>query len=155
MHMKTLVSRFILAAGAFAMVGLAMPTGSSKSVVHASELTALPCTLHTVEGKYGFNGQGFLAFGTPQEVEATETRVATADGAGILAGTVTFSINGDTLRTPFTGTYDVEPDCTISFGTQTRHQEGVILLNGREIDFIQTDPGSILTRVAKHMTVEP
>jgi hypothetical protein len=136
-------------------LGLARP---ERAVVFADEPVVRPCTLQTVAGTYGFNGQGILAFGTPQAVQAAETGVATADGAGNLSGTVTFSIDGNILRTPFMGTYNVNADCTISevisFGAQTRHQEGIVVLDGQEIDFIQTDPGSVLTRVAKRVSLQ-
>jgi hypothetical protein len=156
MNIKTIC---IVAAAAFALLLCLAPTRHDSAVVFAGENTVMPCTLQTVAGTYGFDGQGFLGIGTPQAVQAAETGVATADGAGNLAGTVTFSINGNILRTPFTGTYNVNADCTISevvsFGTQTRHQEGIVVLDGREIDFIQTDPGSVLTRVAKRVTLQP
>lgn len=121
----------------------------------AGSATAKTCNQMTVAGTYGFQGQGTLGVGTSQEVQSAETGSATADGSGNLSGEVTFSLGGLILTTPFTGTYVVKPDCTISetitFGTQIRHQWGVIVDNGREINFIDTDPGTILTRVAKRV----
>lgn len=115
----------------------------------------IACDQRTVAGTYGFQGQGTLGLGTPQAIPAAETGVATADGAGNLAGSVTFSLGGQILSTPFNGTYQVNPDCTISetisFGTQTRHQQGVVVDRGQQIDFIDTDPGTVLTRVAKRV----
>ena len=113
------------------------------------------CDQTTVLGTYGFAGQGVIGFGTPQIAQAVESGLATADGQGNLFGSVTFSLNGQILSTPFTGTYQVNSDCTISetisFGSQVRHQQGVVVSGGQEIDFIQTDPGSILSRVAKRI----
>ena len=113
------------------------------------------CDQRTVAGTYGFQGQGTLGIGTPQPIPAAETGMATADGAGNLAGNVTFSLGGQVLSTPFTGTYQVSADCTIvetiTFGTQTRHQQGVIVSRGQQIDFIDTDPGTVLTRVARRV----
>src|SRR5215469_9451974 len=138
----------ILVGAGCAVLGIVAPARFGRGVVHADEPAVRPCTLQTVAGSYGFSGQGILGFGTPQAVQAAETGVATADGAGTLSGAGTFSIDESILRTPFTGTYSVNPDCTISefisFGAQTRHQEGIVVLDGAEIDFIQTDPGSIL-----------
>lgn len=63
------------------------------------------------------------------------------------------SVNGQIVNTPFKGTYRVSPNCTIAeattFGSQVRHQQGVIVNGATEIDFIATDPGAILSRVAK------
>jgi hypothetical protein len=124
-----------------------------RAVVFADETTA--CDQRTVLGAYGFQGQGTLGLGTPQPTLAAETGVATADGVGNLSGNVTFSLGGQILSTPFTGTYQVNADCTISetiaFGTQTRHQQGVIVSRGQQIDFIDTDPGTVLTRVARRV----
>jgi hypothetical protein len=151
-------SRFLLlVASTMLVVYLSFPNlSSSRSVAHAQWDPGNTCTDQTVVGTYGFNGQGVLGFGTPQAIQAAETGMATADGFGNLVGSVTFSVNGNILRTPFTGTYQVNPNCsiseTITFGSQIRHQEGVIVLNGREIDFIATDPGSLVTRVAKRVS---
>jgi hypothetical protein len=127
--------------------------GSLPGVVFAQD--GIACDQRTVAGTYGFQGQGTLGLGTPQAFPAAETGVATADGAGNLTGNVTFSLGGQILSTPFIGTYQVNPDCTISetisFGTQTRHQQGVVLDRGQQIDFIDTDPGTVLTRVAKRV----
>lgn len=151
-------SRFLLlAATAILVVYISIPNLSSTgAVTHAQSDPGNACTDRTVVGTYGFNGQGVLGFGTAQAIQAAETGMATADGFGNLVGSVTFSVNGNILRTPFTGTYQVNPNCsiseTIAFGSQVRHQEGVIVLNGREIDFIATDPGSLVTRVAKRVS---
>jgi hypothetical protein len=129
----------------------------SLPTVHADEV--FRCDQRTVAGTYGFQGQGTLGLGTPQVIPAAETGVATADGAGNLTGAVTFSLGGQILSTPFTGTYQVNADCTIAetivFGSQTRHQQGVIVSQGQQIDFIDTDPGIVLTRVAKRMQGSP
>jgi hypothetical protein len=127
--------------------------GSLPAVVFAQN--GISCDQRTVAGTYGFQGQGTLGLGTPQPIPAAETGVATADGMGNLVGNVTFSLGGQILSTPFTGTYQVNQDCTISetisFGTQTRHQQGVVVDRGQQIDFIDTDPSTVLTRVAKRV----
>jgi hypothetical protein len=155
--MKNTSRYLLLAATAILVVCISIPKLSSTgAVAHAQSDPGNACTDQTVVGTYGFNGQGVLGFGTAQAIQAAETGMATADGFGNLAGSVTFSLNGNILRTPFTGTYQVNPNCsiseTITFGSQVRHQEGVIVLNGREIDFIATDPGSLVTRVAKRVS---
>jgi hypothetical protein len=128
-------------------------TSVLRAVVFADDRAA--CDQRTVIGTYGFQGQGTLGLGTSQPILAAETGMATADGVGNLVGNVTFSLGGQILSTPFTGTYQVNADCTISeaitFGTQTRHQQGVIVSRGQQIDFIDTDPGTVLTRVAKRV----
>jgi hypothetical protein len=113
------------------------------------------CEQATVQGRYGFLGQGVVGFGTPEAAQAVESGTAAFDGQGKLSGSVTFSENGQIVSTPYTGTYQANSDCTISmtlfFGSQVRHQQGVIVNGAKEIDAIETDPGSILTRVAKRI----
>lgn len=113
------------------------------------------CDQRTVAGTYGFQGQGTLGIGTPQPIPAAETGLATADGVGNLSGDVTFSLAGQILSTPFAGTYQVSSNCTIvetiTFGPQVRHQQGVIVGGGKQIDLIDTDPGTVLTRVATRL----
>ena len=142
------------------VVGAVSTTGPSKGIIGKERVVfadegGFGCNQQTVAGTYGFQGQGTLGLGTALPIPAAETGMATADGNGSLAGNVTFSLGGQILATPFTGTYQVNPDCsiteTIVFGAQTRHQAGVIVSHGQQIDFIDTDPGTVLTRVAKRV----
>jgi hypothetical protein len=68
---------------------------------------------------------------------------------------VIFSVNGQIVNTPFTGIYRVSPNWTIAeaitFGSQVRHQQGMMVNGATEIDFIATDPKAILSRVAKRV----
>jgi hypothetical protein len=156
---KQRIAALTVIAALFLIVGSSLKTrpvarvNGLRAVVFADERMA--CDQRTVLGTYGFQGQGTLGLGTPQSILAAETGVATADGVGNLEGNVTFSLGGQILSTPFAGTYQVNANCTISetitFGTQTRHQQGVIVDRGRQIDFIDTDPGTVLTRVAKRV----
>lgn len=161
--MNRSLSRFVLGilmlatvvvAGAVSIIGPSNGIVGKEQVVFADD-AGVGCNQETVAGTYGFQGQGTLGLGTPQPIPAAETGMATADGSGNLSGNVTFSLGGQILATPFSGTYQVNPNCsiteTIVFGTQTRHQVGVVVSHGQQIDFIDTDPGTVLTRVAKRV----
>ena len=57
----------------------------------------------------------------------------------------------------FSGTYKVNADCTGSDtenfqGGPTIHRDFVVVDEGREIRFIVTDPGNVVTAVAKRKT---
>jgi hypothetical protein len=94
-----------------------------------------------------------IGCGTPQSAQAVETGLATADGAGKPFRLGHLQPERTNLKH---AAYQVNPDCTISetiaFASQVRHQQGVIVNDSDEIDFIQTDPGSILTRTAKRIS---
>jgi hypothetical protein len=152
---KFLVGSFIILI--VLLVNILPQQGAQSNLIPSLKAEKSPtCDQTTVAGTYGFSGQGVIGFGTPESAQAVETGLATADGAGNLSGSVTFGLNGLILSTPFTGMYQVNPDCTISetiaFASQVRHQQGVIVNDSDEIDFIQTDPGSILTRTAKRIS---
>ena len=75
----------------------------------------------------------------------------TADGKGNLVdGSFTQSLNGVISRGTFTGTYEVNPDCsgsaTLNFASgATAHRDIVIVDDGREVRGISTDSGTVLT----------
>lgn len=108
------------------------------------------CDLGTVRGNYSYTVNGTnLAFG----LVAAVGRV-TADGNGNLSGSDTLSAAGTILRRTITGTYDITPACTGTFSFsdnfgQTVHVDFVTADGGKELQFIQTDPGTVITGAAK------
>ena len=158
--MSTTIKRMISIAALTGAALTQLAVAQSVPTVNAGPITDRDdrdkvCDQTTVTGTYGFQGNGELGVGTPQETRAAETGTAIVDGLGNFSGYVTFSLGGQILVTSYTGTYQVNADCTISqtivFGAQVRHQWGVIVNHGREIDFIDTDPGFVFTRVAKRV----
>jgi hypothetical protein len=108
------------------------------------------CDLGTVRGSYGYTVNGTnLAFG----LVAAVGRV-TADGHGNLSGTDTLSAAGTILRRTITGTYTITPACTGTFTFtdnfgQTVNVDYVALDGATELQFIQTDPGTVITGSAR------
>ena len=108
------------------------------------------CNARNIEGNYGYMvngtnvGNGLVA----------SVGVVSADGEGRLTATDTVSANGLVLHRTITGTYTVNPACTGSatftdnFG-QSTHLDFVLVDRGREFQFIQTDPATVTTGVAK------
>ena len=74
-----------------------------------------------------------------------------SDGSGQFTGTSTSSYNGVIVQETFEGSYTVNDDCTgtASFTGNvvqgTAHRALVILGHGREVQFIATDPGQVIT----------
>lgn len=131
-----------------AVVILGTPPGS-KAQSQGSK--AKSCGLQTLNGSYA------AAFtGTVFDVGPfASVGVVTFDGKGNVTATHHASFNGDPGVYTFTGTYEVNADCT---GTMTTlHNPGnfeghfyfVILNKGKEVMVVQEDPGSIFTATFK------
>lgn len=92
------------------------------------------CSVATLKGNYAFTFSGFQVYLTLQPFYGEG--LATFDGAGNLAASFSFSLNGvPALNNPYTATYSVNPDCT---GVVTGIGQGdsfafVILDDGAEI----------------------
>ncbi len=110
------------------------------------------CSVHSLRGGYGFKGEGSAA-GIGAIINVGRIRF---DGAGGFAVTDVLNLNGFVLpREIAGGSYTVNADCT---GTATFyapppvnleiHLNLVLVGNGREAFFIQTDPGIIFSGVA-------
>jgi|KBSMisStandDraft_5_1062788.scaffolds.fasta_scaffold1202849_2 hypothetical protein len=108
------------------------------------------CDLGSVRGSYGYTVTGTnLAVG----LVAAVGRV-TADGHGNLSGTDTLSAVGTILHRTITGSYTITPACTGSFTFsdnfgQTVNVDFVATGGGAELQFIQTDAGTVITGSAK------
>ncbi|MGA2268423.1 MAG: hypothetical protein ABSH44_08140 [Bryobacteraceae bacterium] len=104
-----------------------------------------PCYPHQLQGSYAFYGTGSAA-GLGQ---ITMVGIETFDGAGNTTLTETASFGGMIVRTGFSGTYKVNPDCSGTVvGTfpdgSTGHLDFVIAVranNGMEIHAMESDTG--------------
>jgi len=108
------------------------------------------CDLGSLRGSYAYTVTGTnLAVGPVAAVGRV-----TADGNGNLSGTDTLSAAGTILRRTITGSYTITPACTgtvtftDNFG-QTVHLDFVATGRGEELQFIQTDAGTVFTGLAK------
>jgi hypothetical protein len=108
------------------------------------------CDLGSIRGSYGYTVNGTnLGLG----LVAAVGRV-TADGQGNLTATDTLSAVGTIVHRTITGSYTITPACTgtvtftDNFG-QTIHLDFVAVDGATELQFIQTDPGTVFTGFAK------
>jgi hypothetical protein len=106
------------------------------------------CSMAQLRGAYAVYGQGSGILGNPPQ-PGTEVDVG-------IAGSITFSFNGKIFRTKFIGAYLVNSDCTMTMNIQDDlgehlQEEGVVLGHGDEIRFIETNPGTVIARVAKRL----
>jgi hypothetical protein len=122
---------------------------------------ALRCSPRTIRGSYGSHIKGTFILPPPAGSTQPPASVPLAsvgrlvfDGVGAVSGTDTNSFGGTISTSAITGTYAVNEDCTgtldVTFPTGfTVTNDIVIVDGGREIAFIQTNPGALVTGVFK------
>jgi hypothetical protein len=142
--MKKLCAWLVLS-GAAAAAGLLGWRLHSAPPVKAEE----PCDKSSLRGPYGYTFTGNVntagVFGP-----FASTGKLTSDGEGRFTGSETVSSAGEIARRAYRGVYSVAPDCSGSailndnFGAINSF-DFVIVNGGREVRFIQTDAGTVLT----------
>ena len=147
------------AAGSILGIGVLL-AGGKLSLIDTALADDRACSSASVSGTYAVYGQGTVFVGSPPRAALeVDVGLATTDGKGNMAGSLTFSFNGKIFRTAYTGQYLVNSDCTINIFIdddlgEHLQQEGVVLERGDEIRFIGTDPGRVIARVAKRLQSE-
>jgi hypothetical protein len=142
---------------------LVIATHSGGPSVHAADTPKLhACTVGTLHGRYGYAVSGFINNSSNPNDVTIPTFVAFAeeaffdfDGRGNMSGASIPNFGGqiDPSATPipFTGSYTV--DSSTCMGTltinasigATFHRSFIILDDAKEIDFLSTDPGIVIT----------
>ena len=120
-------------------------------------LGAQPCEPKNamLQGPYLTHATGF-AGGTPIAVVG----ITTYDGSGGFSLSATASFNGTIFKGGSgTGTYTVNSDCTGSqtFGSEpnTAHYDFVVTPDARQITYIQTDAGTVVTVTSLRLRRSP
>ena len=122
--------------------------GGTLPKVHAQEDTPQPCSVATLNGRYGLTFSGFATNGVVPApitafIPAAGEGLVTFDGNGNLSASETVSFGGLVMPVNVSGTYTVNSDCTGSFTTSRAHLNLVIVRNGREILAVNTDSGRV------------
>ena len=111
------------------------------------------CSNASLVDSFGFTGTGTVF--DPSASLFAQVGRQTFDGKGNTEATATTSVNGASFPVTIKGTYTVNPDCTgfltlhVSPVGITVHADFVIVSDGEEFRAIVTDPGSVVTVVAK------
>ena len=108
------------------------------------------CDETSLNGSYAFTATGTLVGLGPIAIVGRQT----FDGNGAFSASQMVSLNGSTFPLPVAGAYEVKPDCTGTFSFQafpgvTDHFFFVIDDNRKELRVIQTDPGAVVTAIAR------
>jgi hypothetical protein len=114
------------------------------------------CSNATLKGTFAEKDTGFITNPSPATASLFAGVVMeTFDGTGKMTATGISSLDGTVSSETETGTYTVNPDCTgtyeveISPGGFTAHAFFVIDDGGNELQIIVTDPGRVITCIAR------
>jgi hypothetical protein len=113
------------------------------------------CSNATLKGSYGYTGTQFTI--SPPAIAGPFATVGRQvfDGQGNTTAAGTTSVNGNMVKVTFTGTYNVNADCTgsmtilVSPVSITGHYDFVIDDDGAEVRVIGTDPGAVGTVIVR------
>ena len=115
------------------------------------------CSNATLHGSYAQTGTGVITAPPDQAGPFANVGTLIFDGSGGLTGALVVSSNGSSSPATETGTYTVNSDCTGTYTVQiapfgiTSQAFFAISSNWDELEIIVTDPGSVITCVAKKL----
>lgn len=127
-------------------------TGTDPGFVYTGEATAIlssACSNASLSGPYGFSLNGSDLSGSVAS-PFTIIGVSTYDGAGGFHEVGTTNAGGTVTQDTWTGTYSVNPDCTVTLtgvsdtSGATWHDADIIVEGGQELLAIGTDPQQML-----------
>ena len=134
-------------------LGIALAILFLLGTVPSAEAQDHQCSNASLVGSFGFTGTGTVF--NPSSSLFAQVGRQTFDGKGNTDATANTSINGASFPVTIKGTYTVNPDCTGSLTLHvspvdiTVHADLVMVSDGAEFRAIVTDPGSVVTVVAK------
>ncbi len=147
MKRSTIVKTFTMAAVTALALGISAPAKADDK----------GCSNYTLRGTYAQTGTGAIT--APPDMAGPFANVGTLvfDGNGGVTGGLVVNQNGSTAQATETGTYTVNSDCTGTYTVQispfgiTSQASFVIDNSGDELEILVTDPGSVITCVAKRL----
>lgn len=113
------------------------------------------CSVASLQGTFADKDVGFFTAPNAAPLPFAGVNAITFDGYGNMTATGFGSVGGSTGSQTEQGTYTVNPDCTgtytvvINPGGITAHAFFVIDDNRSELQIIVTDPGTVITCVAR------
>lgn len=116
------------------------------AAVASLPLAGQVCNPAALSGAYGFQLAGTTTISGISKPQATIGRIV-FDGSGHLTGYASVNFNGLFLGNPITGTYEMQPDCTLAWNLQDdsgawQHFRGTAEPGLARVLFRQTDPGT-------------
>ncbi|MBW4633683.1 MAG: hypothetical protein KME30_17830 [Iphinoe sp. HA4291-MV1] len=131
--------------------------GTSAKTQEAYGKKNYTCSNATLKGNYGVQATGFFGTQAPF-TPISATRIAVFDGQGNFDGSGYVSAGGNIFPFGFSGTYEVNSDCTVTLAgnvtgdlAEQNNQFGVVVDGGKEIYTTRTDAGSSVNFIAKRV----
>jgi hypothetical protein len=108
------------------------------------------CTAEAIAGSYGYTVTGTNVGLGP----GAAVGLVALNGSGGLTASDTLSFNGTIIRRTITGSYSVNANCTgaatfTDNNAQTTHLDFVVVADRQEVHFVETDPGTVFTGLAR------
>ena len=145
------------------IAGLTALNGSKAFKLHADSQV---CTNAILRGGYGAGTTGLINSSSnpndvtiPTFVPFVEAVHFVFDGNGKFSGSSTADYGGTIFPVTFTGTYSVKPNCTGSLTADAGangiiHRDLVIVDSGKEVEFVSTDAGLVISGYMKKQHTE-
>ena len=113
----------------------------APQALKAADADALcPLGNGTLSGTYMLRGEGTIVGVGP----VTVVGWLTYDGKGnVVTASMTASVNGTISTFTISGPYTVNSDCSGSFEPSGQHYNFVVSPDGKRVNWIQTDPGTV------------
>jgi hypothetical protein len=147
----------------FVIAGVITLGNSKTSKLHAS---SQGCTNAILKGGYGAGTTGLINSSSnpndvtiPTFVPFAEAAHFSFDGAGNLSGTSTADYGGSSFPVVFNGSYSVNSNCTGNMTVDAGvngivHRDLVLVDGGKEVNFVDTDPGFVIAGSMKKQQTE-
>ena len=149
---------FLLAVAAAVMLAGILAAAQLRPAAHAQTVRAprpARCSAASLNGTYMWSAHGEVPLTPGTRGSFAVSGIQTFDGRGRGRGFYSQSMNGRiSRRVSFTSAYILNPNCagtyTATDATRTvRHSDVYTLPSGRQVAFIATDPGVVLSGVAE------
>jgi hypothetical protein len=152
MNAKEMIMEHSTIAKAFTVTALA---ALALGIGPAANASNRGCSLETLRGTFADKDTGVITSPPAIAGQFAGLLLETFDGKGTLTGTGIGSLNGTIIPVTEKGTYTVNADCTGTYTVQvsplglTTHASFVIDDGRNELQIIVTDPGTVITCIAR------
>ena len=152
MNAKEMIMKRSTTGRAFAIAAV---TALALTVAPMAKADGKGCSNATLKGTFADKDTGFLTAPPAMAGPFAGVTTQTYDGNGNITAAGIVSLNGAIVAVAQKGTYTVNPDCTGTYTVQispiglTAHGFFVIDDSGNELQIIVTDPGTVITCIAR------
>jgi hypothetical protein len=136
-------------------LAIAVATAFALGIAPTAQAADKGCSNTTLLGAFAYRVTGFITAPPAEAGPFASVGTQIFDGKGGTTATAWISQNGNIVPVTIKGTYMVNPDCTGSITLQispvglTTHSFFVIDDSGAEFQAMQTDPGVVVTIIAR------